>query len=1065
MTRAESHKIGAMSASPPPTPRVFNIPASVPFMPALSRALADGTLVEGLSARDPLSLAEATLYLPTRRACRLAREQFLQVLEADAALLPRIVAIGDIDEDEIVFAQAAAGALAAEALDLPDALGSLERRLLLARLILRWAEAIDPHEPGQAPLVAHSPAAALRLSDDLARLIDDMTTRQVPWTALDGMVPGEVDQYWQYTLKFLQVASPHWPALLAERGRIDPAARRDVLIAAETERLKTSAGPVIAAGSTGSMPATASLLATIARLPRGALVLPGLDTDLDSASWDLIQGVRGRDGRDVSPPATGHPQFALEALLRRIGITREAVIALAPPQPHGREKLISEALRPAAATEHWHDRLAEPDFNTHVEAALASVTVIAAAHPEEEALTIAIALREALETPNKTAALVTPDRPLARRVQAALARWNVQVDDSGGDALADMPAGVFARLAGEAALGGLEPVKLLALLKHKLFRLGADDHGHAGAVATLECAILRGPRPKPGTAGLAHALATLRAELAKLRRNERSDIHRADPRARLADDELAAAANLIAQLAEALAPLERLQRRAQPFAEIAAQHRAVVARLAAGADGAMETLNGPDGRALASVFDDIADSAPSAAFDATPGDYGELFAAAIADRVVRRPGLPGVRVRIYGPLEARLQSVDRLILGGLTEGAWPPETRTDPWLSRPMRQQLGLDLPERRISLSAHDFAQAMGAPEIVLTYAAKVAGAPSVTSRFVQRLAAIAGETRWSDAVGRGADYLALARALDAPAKVEPVAAPAPCPPLAARPKRLSVTEIEHWMRDPYSIFAKHVLGLTELDAIDTPPGYADRGSVIHGAVGDFTSDFKNGLPADPLAELIRLGERHFAALEDFPEAKAFWWPRFRRIAQWYVGWETERRADLKSLYAETRGEIGIPRDNPIFHLSGRADRIELRADGAYAILDYKTGAVPSDKQVGAGLSPQLTLEAAMLRGGGFRDIPSGASVAELAYVALKGGAPAGELRSVKFKDSTPDTHADIALAKLTQLVMRFADPAQPYRSLLLSMWATRYGSFDHLARVKEWSATGGGNDAGGGE
>ncbi len=1054
-----------MSAAATPTPRVFNIPASVPFMPALLRALADGTLVDGLTARDPLSLANATLYLPTRRACRLAREQFLDVLKSDAALLPRIVAIGDIDEDEIVFAEAGGGALATELLDLPDALGSLERRLLLARLILRWAEKIDPQEAGHAPLVAHSPAAALKLADDLARLIDDMTTRQVPWTALDGMVPGEVDQYWQYTLRFLQVASPQWPALLAERGKIDPAARRDALIAAETERLKSNDGPVIIAGSTGSMPATASLIATIAKLPHGAVVLPGLDTDLDQAAWDMIKGVRGRDGREVSPPATGHPQFALEALLRRIGITRDDVTALKPPAPHGREHLMSEALRPAAATERWHDRLADPDFNNRVNAALASVTVIAAAHQEEEALAIAVALREAIETPNKTAALVTPDRALARRVLAALARWNVQVDDSGGDALADMPAGIFARLTCEAALGGLAPVTLLALIKHRLFRLGADDQHHARAVATLERAILRGPRPRPGTAGLAHALATLRTELTKLRRRERSDIHPADPRARLTDDALNEAAALVTRLQTALAPLEHLGRGEKSFAEIAAKHRTVIAQLAGGDRGTMETLNGQDGLALAKVFDDIAEGAPGAAFTITPTDYAELFAAAIADRVVRRPGLPGVRVRIYGPLEARLQDVDRLILGGLTEGTWPPETRTDPWLSRPMRLELGLDLPERRISLSAHDFAQAMGAPEVFLTSSTKVAGAPSVTSRFVQRLAAISGEARWTAAITRGASYLALARSLDEAGAVQPVTAPAPCPPLDARPKRLSVTEIENWLRDPYSIFAKHVLTLNELDAIDTPPGYADRGSVIHGAVGDFTLQFKNGLPDDPLAELIKLGEKHFAALEDFPEAKAFWWPRFERIAEWYVAWEIERRANVKDIHAETRGEIGIPADNPIFQLSGRADRIEQRDDGGYAILDFKTGTVPTDKQVNAGLSPQLTLEAAMLRGGGFKDIPPDATVAELAYVALKGGATAGELRSVKFKDSTPDDEADKALVKLTQLVTRFADPAQPYRSLVLSMWKTRYGSFDHLARVKEWSASGGGDDSGGGE
>jgi ATP-dependent helicase/nuclease subunit B len=290
-----------------------------------------------------------------------------------------------------------------------------------------------------------------------------------------------------------------------------------------------------------------------------------------------------------------------------------------------------------------------------------------------------------------------------------------------------------------------------------------------------------------------------------------------------------------------------------------------------------------------------------------------------------------------------------------------------------------------------------------------------------------------------------------------ERIKPPAPTPPLEARPRMLSVTEIENWLRDPYTIYARHILKLAPLDPVDLPPGGRDRGIVIHGALGEFTQTFAKGLPADPAAELIRIGAKHFAPLDDYPEAKAFWWPRFRRIAYWFAGFEARRRSDVKMLDAEIGGRIPIESAGGLFTLSARADRIELRADGRYAIVDYKTGQVPTEKQVRTGLSPQMTLESAILRQGGFKTIPAGASVGELLYVALKGGEPAGEEAAIVFKDGTPDSQADVALAKLATLVARFDNPDQPYRSLVLSMWRTRYGNYDHLARVKEWSLSGG--------
>ena len=1040
--------------------RVLSVPSSVPFLRTVVAALVDGRLVEGFEARtQPERLTQATLYLPTRRSGRLVREIFLEVLGTEAVLLPRIIALGDIDEDELAFAGEDVSYGGAATLELPPSLGELERKLTLARLVAAWAKS-----SATAPLVVGSPASTLALASDLARLIDDMVTRRVDWKTLDGIVPDALDKYWQLTLAFLRIAREVWPAHLAEIGRIEAATRRDHLIDAEAMRLAAHhAGPVIAAGSTGSMPTTAKFLHVIAQLPQGAVVLPGLDTDLDEASWQSIGGERNDEGRFIEHPASSHPQFAMHALLERFGIGRRDVEILGPPAPFGREVLLSEAMRPSNATAQWHDRLTRPEIAGHIASGMTNLAVIEAPNPEMEALSIAIAMREAAHV-QKSAALVTPDRALARRVMAALARWNLDFDDSGGDVLIETSAGIFARLTAEAATKGLEPPTLLALLKHPLCRLGAAAGAHNLAIEALELALLRGTRPQAGTKGLAQDFVRFRGELAKLHSNDVSSLHKAEKRARLNDPELDRAQALIARLQVALAPMEGLSpTRPYDLAEIAARHREVLVALSEDADGVAVAFEAQEGLALASAFDDLLAGERQSGLSIALADYAEVFQTAFADRAVRRPEKPGATLHIYGPLESRLMQTDRVIAGGLIEGVWPPAPRTDPWLSRPMRHELGLDLPERRIGLSAHDFAQLLGTEDVILSHSTKAGGAPAVASRFLHRLEAVAGEARWEAAKHAGKRYVDFALALDAPAEVRPVAQPAPKPPRATRPLKLSVTSIEDWLRDPYTIYARHILKLEALDPVDMPLSAADRGSAIHNAIGEFTKTFAKELPADPVQALREIGLKHFAPLMERPEARALWWPRFQRVVRWFSEWEAGRRGNIAEIHAEIRGEIPIPLDDGrTFFLSARADRIERRADGRFVVLDFKTGTPPTGKQVRMGLSPQLTLETAILRGGGFDGIDAHASVSELAYVKISGNNPPGEHKSLELKlgketPQPPDEAADYALEQLEALIRKFENETEPYRSLNLPMWTNRYGAYDDLARIKEWSAAGG--------
>src|SRR3984893_3159200 len=600
--------------------RVFSVPASVPFLRSVIAALVDGRLVDGFEARaHPESLTQATLYLPTRRAGRMAREIFLDELNTDAVLLPRIVALGDIDEDELAFAEEPEPYGGAAPLQIPPKLGDLDRRLTLARLVAMWAKS-----PVSAPLVVGGPASTLALAGDLARVMDDMATRGVGWDALDGLVPDQLDKYWQYSLEFLRIARQAWPAHLKEIQKIEPAARRDLLIEAEAKRLTAHHdGPVIAAGSTGSMPATARFLHAIARLPQGAVVLPGLDTDLDDDAWQMIGGVRDPQGKFTTPPASNHPQFAMHTLLQRLGIKRSDVEIVGAPAAHGRDVLASEAMRPSNATAHWHQRLAQPEIAAKISQGMTNLAMIAADNSEMEALAIAVAMREARHL-NKSAALVTPDRALARRVIAALGRWNLAFDDSGGDALMDTSAGIFALLGAGAAGKGAGPPTLLALIKHPLCRLGGAPGAFKSAVEVLELALLRGTRPQAGSGGLARDFDRFRTELARLKNGETSSLHGSEPRTRLRNDQLDSARQLITQLQAAFSPLESLiAAKPYDFAELATRHREALIMLSRDAHGVAMVFEGQPGSALTSAFDELLGGPSQSGLMVQPGDYPE----------------------------------------------------------------------------------------------------------------------------------------------------------------------------------------------------------------------------------------------------------------------------------------------------------------------------------------------------------------------------------------------------------------------------------------------------------
>ena len=983
----------------PPAPRIFTIPATLPFLDAL---------VAGLFERfghSPLDLAEATILLPSRRACRALTDAFLKAGGGVPMLLPRLAALGDLDADEI---ELSSGDGLAEALDLPPAIAPLRRRLLLAQLIHRWGARRDGTEI--------LPAQAVALADDLARLIDQAWTEDVGFDRLERLVPDELARHWQITVDFLKIVTEHWPALIEAEGAIDPADRRNRLIRAQAAawRATPPAGPIIAAGFGSAIPAATELLGLIAALPGGALVLPGVETDADATLWLAI-------GEDPT-----HPQYGLFRLLDRLGVAREDLPAWPTPGiaagAPDRAVLAREMMRPAAVSDAWRGLAALPA------AATRGLARLDCPGPQEEAGTIALLMRQRLDLPGATAMLVTPDRGLARRVAAELKRWDVEIDDSAGLPLNQTPPGVLLRLLADAAAERLAPVPLLALLKHPLVSGGLPRGSFRGAVRRLERQCLRGPRPAPGLAGLRQICGDGAEELLPF-------IDQID---RMLGPFLAAIDAPETHLQTALA------------AEIA------VAEALCATDetpGAAVLWAEEAGASLAGFAAELHDAA--AGFPAIAGaDYPVLLEALLAGGVVRPRFGKHPRLQILGTLEARLQQADLVILSGLNEGVWPPTAPADPWLSRPMRRQFGLEPPEAQIGLAAHDFTMAVTAREVVLTRSARAEGAPTVPSRWLLRLDTVLRAGGGALDNPRVLPFLVWQARLDAPAEIRPCVPPAPTPPAHARPRRLSVTEIETWMRDPYAIYARHVLNLRPLDPLDADPGLAERGTFIHEALDRFV---REGKPvADPLAHLIAIGREVFGEALARPGVWAFWWPRFLRIADWFVATEAARRPTILDSFTECRGELRFETPGGRFVLHGKADRIDLLRDGGAALIDYKTGGVPKPEEVLLGYAPQLPLEAAMLAEGGFAPVPAG-TVTELAFWRLTGNDPAAEISPAGGKGADPAELARLARLGLERLVARYDDPATPYRSLPRPERAGRYRDYDHLARVAEWGSAGG--------
>jgi ATP-dependent helicase/nuclease subunit B len=940
-------------------PAVFTIPSHRAFADSLAAGLIDRF------GRDPLGLARGRILLPNNRAVRAVTDAFVRA-SGGGLLLPRLIPVGDPELDERV-----GGALDRidEEEPVPPAIDPGERLLALASIVR-----------------GEGSAEALRLASDLARTLDALLVEEVEPRRLRDAVAqsGDLARHWEHSLARLQLIYEAWPEILRERGAIDLAERRNRLLRrlAERWRHEPPEGFTVAAGITTAAPAVAALLARVARMPGGMVVLPGLwlaDIFPDE-EWERLEAT--------------HPQFHLKLLLDRMEVGRAEV---------RRWRWAGRSSSSPARARAVANAMAAPDFSHKWETLrpaqrrMTGIRLAELPDAASEAQAIALALREALETPGKTVALVTPDRQLAGRVSALLARWGIEADDSAGRRLSETAPGTLLLGIASAAAEELAPVPLLALLKHPL--VGGEGEERAAwleAVRKLDLA-LRGPRPAAGLAGLNTHFGDL-PEWGKLR----PSVQALEP---LPGEPLSLAA-----LAKALGD-------------------------AAGALAGDAAWRGPAGRMAAELLAELETSPSAAQLTVAADEVVPLLRQMLDERAVRPPYGGHPRIFIWGLLEARLQRADLVVLGGLNEGVWPALPAPDPWLPPKVRETLGLPTLDFRIGLAAHDFASALGAPEVLITRARRDARSPTVASRFVLRLEAISGGLPHPRALER------ITRALDDPGPPRPADRPAPSPPAEQRPEKISVTAVDRLKADPFAFYAQAILDIRRKDPVDDDHTARWKGIAVHRVL----QEWQQSDDCDP----DKLRARAEILLQDkaiHPMLRALWAPRLLEAIDWIAERERANRAEGRHpLVAEATGEAVVAGVT----VHGRADRIDRLADGSLAIIDYKTGQPPSKKAVNAGFALQLGLLGLIGRAGGFDGVTGEPTTFEYWSLARYRGQFGRLMRPDK--DMQEGEFLAHAHANFAEAVRKWLTGSEPFTAKLNPAYAP-YGDYDQLMRLEEW-------------
>ncbi|NCN85576.1 MAG: double-strand break repair protein AddB [Sphingomonadales bacterium] len=981
-------------------PSIYNIAAHGGFADALAQGLIDRF------AKDVFGLARGLVILPNNRAQRALQEAFVRLSE-NGLLLPQMAVIGDLDLDESIGVALDSGELA---LDIAPAVDPMDRLLTLAQLIQKEIRLRED------AILAKD---ALRLAREFARTLDQLTIEEISLADLMKTEPDSLDlsSHWQDSYRFFLIIAEKWRQQLEKWQRVDQAARRNALFDHIAKSWKTSPPDhfVVAAGITTSAPAIARFLETISFMPAGMVVLPDLDLIMPDEEWDLLGPFQPDPDTGYAPRAQEtHPQYQMKLLLDRMSIARGEIMRWPRTGESGaaakRSRALSNAFAIPKLTVRWQTLESS-------ERSLAGVQTVEASNSAEEAQIIALLAREALEDPDQRVAIVTPDRSLATRISAHLKRWDIQVDDTAGQPLAKLPEGVFFLNLLAAVADGFPPAEFLALLKHPLVQRGERRLQWLDHVRKLDL-LLRGPRPAPGLAGIDALLKAENHRTKKLR--EAIAPWWQTVRAMFAQTE-----NLFAPLLDWPHLLDQLRQLAETLTE-----------------GAI--WSGPAGRELAELLTKLQVRAEMGPIRIAANELAGYFETLMSEISVRPPYGGHPRIALYGLLEARLQQSELVICCGLNEGSWPQAITPDPWLAPMIRKSLGLPAQERQIGLSAHDLVGAMGARKVILSRARRDDSGPAIASRFLLRLKGMCG-----DYLKEHPDARVWLSGVDQPDMDQPsYARPAPMPSAEQRHVPISVTQVDSLIADPYSFYAKKIMGFASLDLIDADPSAAWRGTIIHDILDQWAKQ-DNYAPG-------ALRHRAQAFLNDpglHPLMRSLWAPRLLEGLDWIADTVAEnRKAGREPLASEIYGKAEIAG----VELSGIADRIDRMPDNGLAIVDYKTGGAPSNKAVIEGYNLQLGLLAAIAELGGFKDIEGEAVAFEYWSLAKKGGTDNfGHVRSPTQGRGdnviAADAMVDHAVARFNDAADRYLKGAEPMTAKLHPEYA-RYADYDQLMRLEEW-------------
>ena len=1009
---------------------VYTIAPGVDFLGALSSRL----LREAREGGDARDLSSQYVFLPTRRSMRALEERLLEDSSGKALLLPQIVPLGDVgelEENEGLESYLSSNSTR-------HVLTNTERQFELTRLILHWSERSQSR-------IAGSPVQAAKLALELGRLLDSSETEGVDLTRLRGLVPDLYAENWQETLEFLEIIIlDAWPKILEEKGCISEVTARDDGLRSLTKRWEETPPEslVVAAGSTGLMPATADLLKSIMSLPHGMVVLPGLDREMEDSVWKELNWE--------------HPQYAMKILLGRLEISRKQVkswgegVEEETSAQMSRQQLLCLALYPAGMVDRWQKTLGKDVDLKQVKSSLAGLNLLEAPGRREEAGMIALLLRDLLETPGKRGALVTSDRELARRVCGEMRRWGVEIYNSAGSTLLESDEMRFACLLGEMVESEMSPSSLLAALKHPLAKFGMGEKVLRSRVSLLERFVLRGLIPPPGIRGLRYALKhSCGRDYDVLKEKDIPN-----------EKQVGEISRLIDALEHSLSPFGLMRKDKHGPHNLHKFDDWMEAHLSALAFAAVKNSGDVAKDFFASLSDNEGGLPPLSLAD---------YLALIQHLAETRP-LPSSssgkhpRVFIWGLLESRLQRVDMVILGGLNEGVWPRRTHVGAWLNRSMLRKLGLNDPEWRIGQEAHNFVQAAMQPKVVLSHAVKVNGTPTMKSRWLLRLEALLqgmGIEYLGEDKNFSKKWLERFKSLDGEGKdmrFEPYTSPKPCPPVKDRPKHFPVTRIEKLIEDPYSVYARDILKLKPLYPLDAPFDARMRGTLIHAILEEFSREWSDALPENMgESEFLAIADRHIDGLRN-RKREAAWLLRasLKVLARRFKAFERGRRNASMRLLIEKRGETSFMVGHKKHTLSCYADRIEI-VDGSANICDYKSGTMPMANEVIVGKKPQLPLEALILRKGGFEDIVKDVRLDGLTYISTRTKETLDaelDIREIVPKDGNLDKFVEESYQGLKRLLNAYLDEAQPYLCRPRKELRHYAGKYDHLARLLEWSS-----------